>query len=129
MGTYRIKEAATGKIVVSDFYSAGPAKAEAECPKPRANYVLELVSTDAPARESGSLQTVELREQANMGTEDMEVYRDLLRISQSFNPDKPDEFHAEFLRGRDSSGEPLEDLGRALGLQGRGLQHFMKGRD
>jgi hypothetical protein len=80
-------------------------------------------------RESGSLQTVQLREDAGgSGAEDMEHYRALLQISQSFNPGMPDEFHSEFVRGRASSGAPLEDLGRALGLNGPQLKQFVKGR-
>jgi hypothetical protein len=61
MGTYRIVERDSGKVI-KNFQADGPVKAETHCPRPRGNYVIELVSAGTPARESGGLRNVSLRE-------------------------------------------------------------------
>jgi hypothetical protein len=53
----------------------------------------------------------------------------LRRLSEAMNLGQSDEFHKQFTRGRNGSGNALEDAGRAMGLDGFILQEFLKGRD
>jgi hypothetical protein len=81
MGTYRIKERGTGKIVVSDFQADGPAKAESRCPRPKGDYVIELVSAGSQSR------AVQLREASRTL---MDVQQMVLDAVASDAPDAQD---------------------------------------
>jgi hypothetical protein len=61
MGVYRYVERGSKKVV-KQVEANGPLDAERHCPRPRGDYRIELVAAGTPARESGGVRTVSLRE-------------------------------------------------------------------